>query len=89
MEKEILIQYLENEDNNFNEKYRYIDGLNLNYSTLFELLDYFEGTEVHKVLSTFISYDNPTLKNKLRKYYREEKEKRNNVYIRRKFYGNY
>ena len=79
MEKEILIQYLENEDNNFNEKYRYIDGLNLNYSTLFELLDYFEGTEFH----------NPTLKNKLRKYYREEKEKRNNVYIRRKFYGKY
>ena len=89
MEKEILIQYLENEDNNFNEKYRYIDGLNLNYSTLFELLDYFEGTEVHKLLLPFVMCDSPVLINKMKQNYREEKEKRNNVYIRRKFYGKY
>lgn len=89
MKNSLLIEYLESEDNNFKTKYKYIDSLNLNYSTLFELLDYFEGTDVHKLLSPFIIYDDPTLKNQIRKYYREEKVKRKNIYMRRKFYGKY
>ena len=89
MEKEILIKYLENEDDNYATKYRYVDSLNLNYSTLFELLDYFNGTEVHKLLLPFVMCDSPVLINKMKQRYREEKGKRKKVKIRRNFYGKY